>query len=164
MTSGATTNPIAADTPPRVSRHGFVLFAAIAVLWTVLSWFVVDRVVTDRTAALEARETAQAREDVSSISQNFERVLNRLQGLPAVLAAGSDVVTVLGSFGPAVSASQLSRDAKLSDWTKRPDVGALNTQLLGVAREMDVDIVWVMNPSGDCIASSNFQDTTSFIG
>jgi two-component system, NtrC family, C4-dicarboxylate transport sensor histidine kinase DctB len=164
MTSGATANPIGADTQLRLRRHGFVLFAAIAVLWTALSWFVVERVVRDRTAALVARETAQAREDVSSISQNFERVLNRLQGLPAVLAAGSDVTTVLASFGPSISASQLSRDARLSEWTTRSDLATLNTQLLGVAREMDVDIVWVMNASGDCVASGNFQDATSFIG
>ena len=145
-------------------RRSLALFGAIAVLWSVLSWFVVNWLVQERIAALVARETSQVRQGVSSISENFERVLNRLQGLPAVLAAGSDVSSALASFPPGVSQSPLPRAARIAAWTERPDLAALNKQLLTVIGEMDADIIWVMNASGDCVAASNFGESTSFIG
>jgi diguanylate cyclase (GGDEF)-like protein len=148
----------------RMSRHSLALFGAIAVLWSVLSWFVVNWLVQERIAALVAREISQVRQGVSSISENFERVLNRLQGLPAVLAAGSDVTSALASFGPGVPPSPLPRDARIAVWTQRPDLAALNQRLLAVSREMDVDIIWVMNASGDCVAAGNFGESTRFIG
>jgi diguanylate cyclase (GGDEF)-like protein len=164
MTNGTAATGRSADKTPLMSGRSLVLFGAIAALWCVLSWFVVNRLVQDRIAALVARETSQARHDLSGISENFERVLNRLQGLPAVLAAGADVTTALASFGPGVAQSPLSREARIAAWTERPDLRALNYLLLAGAGEMDVDIIWVMNASGDCVAASNFSDSTSFIG
>ena len=163
MTNGA--SPSApGDKQPLLSGRSLALFAAISALWTILSWFVVNGLMHERVAALLARAASQVRQDLSGISENFERILTRLQGIPAVLGAGSDVTSVLSTFGPDVAQSPLPHDARTAAWTQRPDLTALNQQLAAVVREMDVDIIWVMNASGDCVASSNFGDSTSFIG
>src|SRR5262245_54561092 len=164
MTNETTSSPQSAAKLPLMSGRSVLLFVVIAALWCLLSWLVVDRVVQNRISALVGRELNQAQQDVSSISENFERVLNRLQGLPAVLAGGSDIRAVLGSFGAGAAPSPLAREERVVAWTRRADLNSLNKLLLDVAGEMDVDIIWVMNAAGDCVASSNFGDTTTFIG
>jgi hypothetical protein len=83
-------------------------------------------------------------------------VLNRLQGLPAVLAAGPDFAQSLESFGPGVAPAGIPLLARRSAWTERRDLLALSERLVLVADEMDVDVIWLMNAAGDCVAASNF--------
>lgn len=149
---------------PLISRRSLALFGTIAVLGTVLAWFAVERQLQNRTAALVARETGVVRQSLSVINANMERVLNRLQGLAAVLANGSDVKTSLASFGPGAGRSPLSYDARKAGWTQRPDLLALNRRLLAATEDMGVDIIWLMNASGDCVAASNSTGPTSFVG
>lgn len=47
---------------------------------------------------------------VSLVFYNFNHVLDRLQGLPAVIASGRDVTAALATFGPEVQRSPLSAD------------------------------------------------------
>ena len=149
---------------PLFSRRSLVLFGTIAVLWTVLAWFAVERQVQNRVAAVVARETFDTRRSLAILNVNLDLVLNRLQGLAAVLAAGSDVRTVLASFGPGAEPSLLPHKARKAGWTQRPDLSALNRQLFAATEDMNVDIIWLMNASGDCVAASNATEPTSFVG
>lgn len=150
---------------PLMSRRSVALLALLTVLWTALAWLFSGLLAQERIAALVSREGSQAQEDVASISENFERVLNRLQGLPTVLAVGSDVTAALATFGPEVRPSSLTLTDRIAVWTQdRGDLLALGEQLKAAAREMDVDLIWVINASGDCVAASNVAESTSFVG
>ena len=163
-----TDNPIsAARHPGRLSpfnRRTVVLFGAIALLWSLAASWGTDWLIRGRTATLVAEEAANARRDVHRISENLERVLNRLQGLPAVLAVGPDFAQSLESFGPGVAPAGTPLPARRVAWTERRDLLALSERLVLVADEMDVDVIWLMNAAGDCVAASNFADATSFVG
>lgn len=147
-----------------ISRRTIALFGVLAGLWIAGSWFLVEGHIRDRTSALVAQEVAEARESVSVVSANMSRVLNRQQGIAAVLAASGDIKTVLASFGPDVQPSSLPLDARIAAWTRQPDLLALDSLLQMAARDIGVDSLWVMNASGDCIASSNFAETQTFVG
>ena len=161
-------NELAAATPPiqvpQIGRRSLVLFGTIAVLWTVLAWFAVERHAQDRTADLVARETSEAKQSLSATNANLDRVLSRLQGLAAVLAAGSDVKSALAPFVPGAGPSPLPYDARKAEWTQRPALLALSRQLLAATEDISVDIIWLMNASGDCVAASNSTESTSFVG
>ena len=152
------------DQPLFKNKRFLVLFGVFAVLWSVLAWLLSSWLAQDRIAELVAREEREIQQKVLSISENFESVLDRLRRLPAVLAAGSDVTATLDSFGPDVKPSALPHDARMAAWTRQPSLLALDQQLVAVANEMDVDVIWVMNASGDCVAASNFAELTSFVG
>jgi len=149
---------------PPITTRTLVHFAAIAVLWTIVASWGIDWLIRERTTALLEQEAAHARRDVHRISENLERVLNRLQGLPTVLAAGPDFAQALGSFGPGVAPSALPLPARRAAWTERRDLLALSERFVSVAEEMDIDVIWLMNAAGDCVAASNFGDATSFVG
>ena len=164
MTDTPISTPPGSGRLPSLTRRTLALFGAIAVLWTVIASWGIDWVIRERTATLVEQEAAHARRDVHRISDNLERVLNRLEGLPAVLAAGPDFAQSLESFGPNAVPAALPLPARKTAWTERRDLLALSERFVLVAGEMDVDIIWLMNAAGDCVAASNFSDQTSFVG
>jgi diguanylate cyclase (GGDEF)-like protein len=140
------------------------LFAAISIIWGVLAWLVFEQQVQKRTAQSVAQQTAEVRQNAVIITANVDRVFSRLQGLAAVVAGMSEVRTAVESFAPAVAPSSLEYDVRKSSWTHRADLLSLSRQMLTITRDIGVDIIWVMNASGDCIAASNTADATSFVG
>jgi len=152
------------DLAPLIGRRALAPIGAIALLWTAVAWFAFERQVEHRTAASVAQQQDEIRTSVDVISANVDRVFNRLQGLAAVLAGMSEVRTALSSFGPAVGASSLSYDSRKYEWTRRSDLLALSRQLQAATDDIGVDIIWVMNAAGDCVAASNSTESLSFVG
>lgn len=74
-----TTMPPPVQAPPLISRRALALFGTIAVLWTVLAWFAIEQQLQDRTMALVAQQTKDIQQAVVVISDNVDRVYNRLQ-------------------------------------------------------------------------------------
>ena len=159
-----TTTTQALQEPPLTSRRILSLFGVLAVVWGMLSWFAADWRFQQRSEELIVRQTSEARQRLPLIGTNIEHVLSRLQGLAGVVASGSDVKAALAAFGPGAKASALSLNARRAEWTGRSDLLALNRQLLATTEDMGVDIIWLMNASGDCVAASNFSEPTSFVG
>ena len=149
---------------PLISRRSLALFAALSILWGTLAWLGFERQAQKRVADSVARQTAEVRQGAVVINANVDRVFNRLQGLAAVVAGMREVKAAVESFGPEVAPSHLEYVARKSGWTNREDLLALSRQMLTITRDIGVDIIWVMNASGDCIAASNTADATSFIG
>ncbi len=152
------------DKTSLVSGTGLVLFGVLVLLWIAMALLISGSLTETRTEAFVARERSKIQHEVSDISDNFNHVLDRLQGLPAVIASGHDVTAALATFGPDIRPSALSRDRLEAAWAPRHDLLALNERLALVVEEMQIDIAWVINAGGDCVAASNFAELTSFIG
>jgi diguanylate cyclase (GGDEF)-like protein len=157
------TPPSPAHTP-LITRRSVALFGAIAVLWAALAWFAFEWQMRQRTAASVAEQAEEIRQSVAIISANVSRAFNRLQGMAAVLAAVSDVKAVLTPSRPDAWRSTLEYASRKAAWTTRPDLSALSAQMRVAAADIGVDVIWVMNAGGDCVAASNFAEATSFVG
>jgi diguanylate cyclase (GGDEF)-like protein len=134
------------------------------VLWSVVAWFAVERHLQDRIAASAVQQTNEIRQELALISANLDGMLNRLQGMAVVLAGGSDVRSVLASFGAGARPSPLAYEARKAEWTARADLLAASQHLLATTKEIGADVVWAMNAGGDCVAASNVATGTSFVG
>ena len=150
--------------PPLFSRRAFAIFGALAALWSVVAWFAAQRHLEDRIAESAVQQTNEIRQEVALISANLDGMLNRLQGMAAVLAGGSDVKNVLASFGAGARPSPLSYEARKAEWTPRADLLGVSRHLLATSADIGADVVWVMNAGGDCVAASNSAERTSFVG
>ena len=147
-----------------ISRRALALFGALSLLWVTAAGIAFERQVRERTAESVAHQTEDTQQSVLIISANVDRVFNRLQGLAAVLAGVGDVRTALTPFGAGVAPSSLPYDARKAEWAGGAELAALSRQLLAAAEDIGVDIIWVMNASGDCVAASNHAEPTSFVG
>ncbi len=149
---------------PSVSRRALALAAIVAALWCALAWHLVEGQARAQISEVVDRQTREAREAAYMINVSMDGLLNRLQGLAAVMAADSRIVEVLAAFGPQVQASARTVEARKTEWTQRPDLKTANERLLIANTDMDVDVIWAMNANGDCVVSSNHREMTSFIG
>jgi diguanylate cyclase (GGDEF)-like protein len=164
MTARPSSETAPAGQEALVGRRALALFGAVVALWTALAGFGVERRVELRTAALVERQTAEIQQAVLVIAANVDRVFNRLQGLAAVLAAGSDVRNGLARFGAGAAPSPLPYEARKSAWTQDPGLLALSRMLRSATTDFGIDIVWVINAGGDCVAASNTGEALSFVG
>ena len=146
------------------SRWSFALLGAVAVLWSVLAWFAVQQHFEARTAATLAQKTSEIQQSMATMRMNVERVIDRLEGVAAVLAGMDEVKRALAPFGAGARPSARPYEERKAEWTQRADLLALSRQLRTAAADIGVDIVWAMNAGGDCVAASNAGTPVSFVG
>lgn len=146
------------------SRRVIGIFFAAVFIWTAVAGVAMNWIVERRIAGYLASEQRDISRRLTATSRQFELALNRLRGVPAVVAGGSDVSGVLEKFGPDVAPLKHSSKPQGQSWFARPELQALSRQFAKIATELEVDVVWGMNAGGDCIAASNFDTATSFVG
>jgi diguanylate cyclase (GGDEF)-like protein len=147
-----------------IGLRSLLRFAAIAVLWAIAAWMLVDRQREERTAQIVARESGDMAKSVDAISANVDRLFNRLHGVAAILANSSDVKTGLARFGPDAPPSGLSYEERKAAWTAAAELRPLDDYLRIARSDIGVDIIWVLNAGGDCVAASNAGESLSFVG
>ena len=147
------------------SSWGIYRLAGISVLaWVALAWLG-SSYYTDHMSRLVYRNaTSQARQQVNGVADDIKDAITILLGIPQVLATEDAVRKQLERFGPEVKVSLLDYETRKRLWSSDADLGRLNAFLATVAKGFKADIVWIVNAAGDCIATSNADKMTSFVG
>lgn len=126
----------------RRARRVWLVFAAVFVVGALLVALLADRY--GRDAAL-ADLLEQGRTEINLKAALLRSVLERPRALPLVLSQDRDVSDAL-----------LTRSA--------PDVDRLNRKLETLVTATKASVIYVTDDSGVAIASSNWQEKTSFVG
>ncbi|WP_051937701.1 EAL domain-containing protein [Ferriphaselus sp. R-1] len=149
-----------ADTSPL----WLIPLVAVLVAWGVLVDHVVDRhfeaVENDRIVASQKR----VQHDVVGISSALQRRLETVRGATRLMVQARDVVAVLKHSGSDVRPSSQGREANIQRWGADPELVAVSRHLGEAADALGLDVIYVLNAAGDCIASSNAGDPDQFIG
>lgn len=123
----------------RVWRRGLAAWLAVILLAATAAYLLADRHGRRQTEAV-------ARDRLVSLSQTFRTTIDRFAGLPALTAAAGPVTALLAAPG--------NRD--------RQD--AANAFLERTARAIGAQALFVMDPSGMALASSNWAEPTTYVG
>ncbi|MCD2172503.1 sensor histidine kinase [Rhizobium sp. C4] len=123
-------------------RRAWLIFAAVFVVGAVLVALAANRYGRD---AAVADLLAQGRTEINLKSALLRSVLERPRALPLVLSQDRDVSDAL-----------LTRSAS--------DVDRLNRKLEALVTGTKAAVIYVTNDRGVAIASSNWQEKTSFVG
>jgi signal transduction histidine kinase/CheY-like chemotaxis protein/HPt (histidine-containing phosphotransfer) domain-containing protein len=143
-------------------QSGFILLLLGG--WLLVAYFAVSGF-TDKRFAVELQQhSTELDQTTAAVTYNFERSLSFLNVLPATVADNIAVVSTLHSINKLSSWKTDSPEDKRGFLNSRRDVAELNLHLLSQKKDLDVDVIWVLTPSGDCIASSNFDKPESFVG
>lgn len=146
-----------------LKAHYKVTFSLI-LGWCALAWLG-STVYSDHMSDVEIKEElAQAQKQLNGVYSSIEDYLNFLRKTPITLAGEETIHKQLEKFGPQVLPSKIPRDELKLRWGKNNELSALNRFLATAANGIDADVIWVLNASGDCIASSNADKPTSFVG
>src|SRR5436190_13399258 len=121
------------------NRHVWIVGAAVA-LCALVSWLAYALAIEANMA--ELRRAADSRLDYYRLS--LESTLEKYESLPYVLAQQSEVTRVLAA----------------------PDTQAasVNAYLERVAGQAKLSAIYVMDPNGNTLVSSNWRLSSSFVG
>jgi len=142
---------------PRRHRRAKLALCVLGLGLILLVWYYAAAALVDRVSAGDAdRFARRARDSADQIATNLARDLQdevrRLANLPEVLAEEA----VLRAPLQRTSRDDARRTAAMAQ--------AANTRLRQVAVQLEVDIVYILDAQGRCVAASNYQNSDSVVG
>ncbi|PRC93838.1 ATP-binding protein [Solimicrobium silvestre] len=135
----------------------------LCIAWGSGAWFYELDQFKLRTNSLIDKENEHAGTRGETISADIRRSLKVMYGLPEVLASWQEVVNVLKPQQRASDAIK-QRLAKGRVDTTLSALEQINHLLLLAKSDFSADVIWIMDANGNCVAASNFDLPTSFIG
>ena len=132
-------------------------------LWTLLSWLISSHQFHSRALTLIRDEIALAQRQADTVSYNIHKNLAYLHGIPAVLGDQSGLQAALLSHNNPIP-SPLPTEQLKRHWGNNPLLNGISRHFKFAEDKLNVDLVWLMNLSGDCIAASNIDRADNLIG
>ena len=138
-------------------------FGALLALWLLSSWLVADATLKSHTRELIRNESVALDALLGHTAQSIDHGLDYLHGIPALVAQDELISSGLSHFGAFAPASMPVEQRK-KVWSSDALLMRIDNYLDQVSRSLGADVIWVINASGDCIASSNVHSPESFVG
>ena len=142
----------------------YLVTLILVALWVAVSWKFTSAYSDKLAAQAHQSGVAQTQKQLASVTEDIESALRILRNVPRILAGEVAVRSELASFGVQVQASKLPYAERKLLWTERQERSGLRGFLDAAAAGLDAEVIWILNASGDCIASSNADKLTSFVG
>ena len=136
----------------------------LILVWIVLSWVASTYYNAYLLDSSYKDGFIHAHKEVDTIADDIEDCLRVLRGIPRLLAYEESVRRELTRYGTSGVPSTLPYEKRKLDWAEASKRSGLNAFLLTVTGSLDSDVIWILNASGDCIASSNADKPSSFVG
>jgi signal transduction histidine kinase/DNA-binding response OmpR family regulator len=147
-----------------INRRSTYLLLVMVGAWLIISYIAVSYFTLKRLEAGLLLHSGELELTSSAVTYNFERSISFLRVMPSTVADDMTVIEALHTLFRPSSWKNDFPEEKRSYLNSLHNVSALNIHLGEQAKDLDVDIVWVMDSNGDCIASSNFDQPESFVG
>ncbi len=143
-------------------KRWFLALAGGVLVWLLVSWLVAMQQTQRANDALIAAAKVSSQARVQVIAKVMSQNVDNLSGIAAYVARQAETVAGLQHSG-ALTAGATPEQRK-QNWSNAPGLSRLNEELADAASYLGVDTIWVMNPTGDAIASSNRKNPASFVG
>ena len=124
------------------------------ILWAMLAWYISRLNFNHEYESLIEKEQARAQSISSDMADSFRRNLHFVAGVSGTFRLGLRVLNSVWEFGPRALPSRLSKEALVKRWTGDPTLKDLNVQLKLIRDSLGIDLIYVVNAAGDCIAAS----------
>jgi len=133
-------------------------------VWFLVSYFVVSFFTEKRFAADLQHHSRELNQTAAAVTYHIDRSMAFLRVMPATIADNMVVISALHSFDSQALEKIHAPENKISFLNSEIGLMELNHHLAGQQVNLDVNVIWVLAPSGDCIASSNYDTAESFVG
>jgi PAS domain S-box-containing protein len=134
------------------------------IIWLALSWFITGYMLAKHIDTFEHDQIALVDQKVVDIAANIELALEDLHGIPTLIARDASVIKFAFPANEKKLPFKASPEIKNKIWSADKNLKVVGEYLKLVKSMMNEDIVFVLNASGDCFASSNFDQPHSLVG
>ena len=138
-------------------RARLLTLGLLSLLGLAGAWTLTEHLTERRAAVAMAEGQDRLRQHLAVITTGVANHLQLLHGIPAAIAGAQELHQGLKRFGIAA----IGRAGEPAD------PGLIQVDRLLEAAATDIralSVIWVIHPSGLCIASSNFRKVDSFVG
>lgn len=139
------------------------LLVVIAIAWAVVSWFGVDLYMQQRTANVLASNVSALNVNAQALGQSIKERLNHYASMPSVLARQQTIQVITARYAQAGDSQSSSAELK-SKFESQKDLQTLNQSFRRSTQSFGVDVVFLLNSKGYCIAASNSYAEDSLVG
>ena len=148
----------------KASSRIYLATLVLMALWVGVSWTLTAAYSEKLAAQAYQSGLIQTQKQIDSVSEDIDTALRILSNVPRILAGEVAVRSELEPFGARLQASKLPYEERKRRWTERQERSGMRRFLDAAAAGLDADVIWILNAAGDCIASSNADKPTSFVG
>ena len=147
-----------------LSRRVYAISVVLIAIWFAIAWAATNYY-SNRVGDQSIRDNvSQAQQQLDGVTDQIDNALRILRNVPLIVAGNVAVQRELEQFGYSVLTSALSYQERKRLWTARSELTGTQDFLRRAASGLDADVVWILNASGDCVASSNADSSGSFVG
>jgi diguanylate cyclase (GGDEF)-like protein/PAS domain S-box-containing protein len=130
-------------------------------LWLLASWLIASAVLRSRAADLVHSQADALERQATNLSHNVANSLDQLHGIPVLIASDLNVAMAVSRFD---AASETPPERRKQLWSADATLKDLNRHFGLASKALGMDVLWLTNSEGDCIASSNADQPDSFVG
>lgn len=137
--------------------------ALLAILWALTSWMSAAWYADRKTEELIAHESEMLESDSLALFQAFEERFNYLSTIPSLIGRMPGVTIAVNRYSREPNIRNAGTSLR-SYWSEETYLNNLNTELRQLTKELQIDVAFILNSEGYCIASSNSNTPESFVG
>jgi PAS domain S-box-containing protein len=146
----------------RVPFRAAAPWLAAFLVWLMLSWYGTGNHYSSQTAAILQSETLTASGHLDEMTAGMKLAISQRRGVPATLARDTDIRQALKR---AAQQPPLEIGAERKQrWSSDPTLIGISHSLQSAAHDLYLSVLYVLDASGNCIASSNLGAPDSFVG
>jgi signal transduction histidine kinase/CheY-like chemotaxis protein len=146
------------------NSRSYLFLLILLGLWLLIAYLSVSWFANKRLTADLERHSAELKQSLTAATYHFDRSLAFLNVMPATTADDLAIITALRSLDKQQLLKRKIPEEKRAYLDAHPNLAPLNQYLASQAKDLDVDIIWILADNGDCIASSNADQPESFVG
>ena len=135
-------------------RHIVIWLALMLILWAMLAWYIARQNFTHEYQSLVEKEQIHAQDISTDIADSVRRNLHFVAGVSSTFRQGLRVWNAAWKFGPNALPSRSPKEILVKRWTNDQVLKDLNAQLKLIQDSLGIDLIYVVNSAGDCIAAS----------
>jgi diguanylate cyclase (GGDEF)-like protein/PAS domain S-box-containing protein len=145
-------------------RHTNRLMVAFLAGWALVAWVSADYYYLHRARTYYEQEIDVARQQVAQIANGLDGDIRLLKGISTMVSRDENTQRILRRFGPDAMPSTLGHGERKGRWTHDNALGKHSAELATLADDLVANEVFLVNAAGDCVAASNYKESTSFVG
>jgi PAS domain S-box-containing protein len=136
----------------------------LLILWVLVAWFITLHKFSTELEFLVKNEQIHTQKISNEVADSISRNLHYIAGIPDTFQHASQLWSALNKFGANPQPTTLPKIEAIKKWNADPTQNALSKYSELIRSSLHVDLVFVVNAAGDCIASSNWDKANNLMG
>lgn len=145
-------------------KRGWLIVLTMTLSWCVLAGVIAEQHYQGNIETLISQHRYLAVQRANDLADSVRRNLHYLSGIPNMLSKLTRVNDVTAPFGHDVRPSARPYSQRKQQWTHDAKLKGLSLYLAVVQKNLNADLIFLVNASGDTIAASNWDQEGSPIG